>query len=67
MIAIIEQGYEHLEGLCPKCATWRTMRLDSLTVTPGPIDLETLTLAMLIERLRCKKCGSAMQDVKPWR
>lgn len=64
---IVEEGYEHLQGLCPKCSMWRTMSLHRLTVTPGKIDFAKLTLAQLIERLRCHKCGSPMQDVSPWR
>jgi hypothetical protein len=66
MISIIEQGYQSLNGLCLKCGTWRVMRLDALPVTPGPIDLNKLTLAMLIERIRCKKCGGQMEKVTPW-
>jgi len=66
MVSIIDDGYESLHGLCVKCGTWRTMRLDHLPVTPGPIDLNNLTLARLIKRIRCKKCGSPMQKIAPW-
>lgn len=67
MAEVIAEGYEYLQGLCPECSIWRTMGLDRLTVSPGKIDLKTLTLEKLVGRLRCHKCGSPMQDVEPWR
>lgn len=66
MISVIEHGYEGVQGLCVQCGMWRTMPFDHLHVSPGPIDLNKLTLAMLIERLRCKKCGGQMEKVTPW-
>jgi hypothetical protein len=43
------------------------MPFDRLTVTPGTIDPKTITLEKLAARLRCHKCGSAVDDVSPWR
>lgn len=67
LIEIVEEGYEYLQGLCPKCSMWRTMGLDRLTMTPGKVDLNKITLEQLTARLRCHKCGTPMQDVWPWR
>lgn len=67
MRKIIDEGYEHLEGLCVECSMWRIMGLDRLIVAPGKLNLNTLKFGQLTERLRCHVCGNPMTEVTPWR
>ena len=56
------EAFTHIECHCPRC---RVTRLRPMSWLPR---ISTgLTIAQLLERLRCADCGGPLQSVKPWR